>query len=96
MSSEPKALRLARYLREFVGLRSTTVLDVNRYDTVLWFGDMPHEAECQSPAWNEELSADEPWLTVTKQQLPGLPVPPEVITSLDRSIGAQAADVRDA
>jgi very-short-patch-repair endonuclease len=81
MSLEPKALRLARYLKEFVGLRSTTVLDVNKYDTVLWFGDMPQEPECQSPVWNEELSPDQPWLIVRKQQLPTLPLPPEIIRS---------------
>ena len=31
VGSESKALRLARYLREFVGLRSTTVHDVGKY-----------------------------------------------------------------
>ena len=53
--SEPKALRLARYLKEFVGLRTTTVYDVNKYESVLWFADMPQEPECQSPAWNDEF-----------------------------------------
>ena len=51
---ESKALRLARYLREFVGLRSTTVYDVSKYESVLWFGDMPQQPECQSPAWNPD------------------------------------------
>ena len=66
-SSESKALRLARYLKEFVGLRSTTVYDVNKYESVLWFGDMPQEPECQSPAWNDEFMVDDPWLVVHKQ-----------------------------
>ena len=57
---ESKALRLARYLKEFVGLRSTTVRDVDKYETVLWFGDMPQESECQSPAWNDNLRAGRP------------------------------------
>jgi hypothetical protein len=35
--TEPKALRLARYLKDFVGLRSTTVYDVNKYESVQWF-----------------------------------------------------------
>jgi hypothetical protein len=47
---ESKALRLARYLKEFVSLRSTTVRDVDKYESVVWFGDMPQETECQSPA----------------------------------------------
>jgi hypothetical protein len=44
---ESKSLRLARYLREFVGLRSTTVRDVDKYETVLWFGDMPPHKHTQ-------------------------------------------------
>ena len=40
---ENSALRLARYLKEFVGLRRTTVDDVAKYDSVLWFKDMPQE-----------------------------------------------------
>jgi AAA domain len=78
-SAESKALRLARYLKEFVGLRSTTVYDLNKYEAVLWFGDMPQERECQSPAWNNEFEAGDPWLVVHKQQFPKPPVPPEII-----------------
>ncbi len=78
-SAESKALRLARYLNEFVGLRSTTVYDLNKYEAVLWFGDMPQERECQSPAWNNEFEAGDPWLVVHKQQFPKPPVPPEII-----------------
>lgn len=55
VTPESKALRLARYLREFVKLRTTTVQDVDKYEAVLWFADMPNESECQSPAWNDGL-----------------------------------------
>ena len=79
VSSESKAVRLARYLKEFVGLRSTTVYDVEKYESVLWFGEMPQEPECQSPAWNDEFTAGDPWLTVHKQQLPKPPAPPEIV-----------------
>jgi len=78
-SSESKALRLARYLKEFVGLRSTTVSDVNKYDAVLWFGEVPQEPECQSPAWKDEFVPGDPWLVVEKQQFPKPPAPPEHI-----------------
>jgi hypothetical protein len=92
-SSESKALRLARYLKEFVGLRSTTIYDVNKYESVLWFGDMPQEPQCQSPAWNHEFEAGDPWLVVHKQQLPKPPVPPEVILPwIDQQALKQAAD----
>ena len=92
-SSESKALRLARYLKEFVGLRSTTVYDVNKYESALWFGDMPQEPQCPSPAWNNEFEAGYPWLVVHKQQLPKPPVPPEVILPwIDQQALKQATD----
>ncbi len=92
-SSESKALRLARYLKEFVGLRSTTIYDVNKYESVLWFGDMPQEPQCQSPAWSHEFEAGDPWLVVHKQQFPKPPVPPEVILPwIDQQALKQAAD----
>ncbi len=78
-SSESKALRLARYLKEFVGLRTTSVYDVNKYESVLWFGDLPQEPECQSPAWNHSGDGGDSWLVVYKQQLPPRPAPPEII-----------------
>ena len=46
---ESKALRLARYLKEFVGLRSTTVYDVNKYESVLWFGEYASGAGVPKP-----------------------------------------------
>ena len=74
---ENPALRLARYLKEFVGLRTTTVRDVTKYDSVLWFGDMPQEPDCRSAAWTDDHDADDPWLEVKKQQFEKAPVPPE-------------------
>jgi hypothetical protein len=79
--AESKALRLARYLKEFVGLRGTTVYDVNKYESLLWFGDMPQEPECQSPAWNDGFVAGDPWLVVRKQQFPKPPTAPDIILS---------------
>jgi hypothetical protein len=76
---ESKAIRLARYLKEFVGLRSTTVYDVHKYDSVLWFCDIPQEPQCQSPAWNDGFEPGEPWLVVHKQQFPKPPSPPDEI-----------------
>src|SRR5260221_1493922 len=76
---ESKALRLARYLKEFVGLRSTTVRDVDQYETVLWFADMPQDSDCQSSAWNDTFESGAAWLEVRKQQFPKLPEPPGAI-----------------
>jgi len=76
---ESKALRLARYLKEFVGLRSTTIRDVDKYESVLWFADMPQVTDCQSAAWNDTFEPGEPWLVVRKQRFPKPPDPPEMI-----------------
>jgi very-short-patch-repair endonuclease len=76
---ESKALRLARYLKEFVGLRSTTIRDVDKYESVLWFADMPQVTDCQSAAWNDTFEPGEPWLVVRKQRFPKPPDPSEII-----------------
>lgn len=74
-----KAIRLARYLKEFVGLRTNTVRDVSKYESVLWLGDMPQEPECVSPAWNDDFQPGDAWLTVHKQQFPKPPTPPDLV-----------------
>jgi hypothetical protein len=66
-------------LKEFVGLRSSTVYDINKYESVLWFSDIPQEPECQSPAWNSGFELGDPWLEVRKQQFSKPPGPPSVI-----------------
>jgi very-short-patch-repair endonuclease len=91
--SEAKALRLARYLREFVGLRTATIYDVNNYESVLWFGDMPQEPECRCPAWDQNGESGGRWLEVHKQQFPPTPAPPEIILPwIDRRALIRASD----
>ena len=72
-------LRLAQYLKEFVGLRTTTVRDVTKYDAVVWFGDMPQEKDCFCPAWVDGCEPGEPWLEVKKQHFETMPKPPDTI-----------------
>ncbi|MGB5147006.1 MAG: AAA domain-containing protein [Porticoccaceae bacterium] len=76
---ESPALRLAQYLKEFVGLRSTTVRDVAKYESVIWLGDMPQEVDCRSGAWTDEYDPGKPWLEVYKQEFKIAPEPPEAI-----------------
>lgn len=76
--TESKALRLARYLKEFVGLRSSTIYDVDKYESVLWFSDIPQEPQSESPAWKDNFSPGDVWLEVRKQQFPKWPSPPEI------------------
>jgi hypothetical protein len=79
VTSEPRELRLARYLKEFVGLRSSTIHDVSKYESVLWFGDMPQEPQCRSAAWTDEFDPGDAWLEVRKQQFAKPPAPPDII-----------------
>lgn len=69
--------RLAQYLKEFVGLRTTTVRDVAKYETVLWFGDMVQGKDCFSPAWATATENCMSWLEVKKQQYDNAPKVPE-------------------
>lgn len=92
--SESGSLRLARYLREIVGLRATTVHDLERYESVLWFGDIPQDGECQSPAWGAtgDTPATQSWLVVKKQPLPRRPEPPRnILPFIDHRALATAA-----
>ena len=79
IEAEHPGLRLARFLKEFVGLRMTTVRDIGTYDTVIWFGDMPQGRDCQSCAWTDDRKRDDPWLEVRKQAFDPKPEPPEVM-----------------
>lgn len=76
---ESPSLRLARYLREFVALRSKTVRDVDEYDSVLWFHEMPQTSDCRSGAWIDAYDQAEPWLEVRKQEFESPPAPPDVL-----------------
>jgi very-short-patch-repair endonuclease len=78
--AETPSLRLARYLKEFVGLRTTTVRDVDKYESVLWFSDMPQVSDCRSGAWTDEHDPDQPWLEVRKQEFRNPPAPPPITT----------------
>ena len=76
---ESRSLRLARYLKKFVGLRSKTVHDVDEYDSVLWFHEMPQTADCRSGAWIDDYDQAEPWLEVRKQEFEHPPQPPDIL-----------------
>ena len=90
MSDEPISLRLARYLGEFSNLRTTAVLDLAKYEkdgSVLWFGEMPQEADCVSPAWNDQDEERFAWLVVKQQTFPRLPpIPASIIPWVDSNV----------
>lgn len=92
--TESPALRFARYLKEFVELRTTTVRDCTKYETVLWFGNMPQESDCVSGAWVDGYEQGDPWLEVRKQRLVPAPTLPEAIRPwVDDKAFRQASEV---
>lgn len=74
-----KAINLFTYLRDLTSLRSKSIRTVDSYE-VLWFGDIPKEKECFTPAWGGARSEEEEvWLTIKKPTIkPFPPVPEEV------------------
>ncbi len=77
--NEDPTIRLARYLKEYVSLRTTTVRDTAKYDDVIWFHSMLQDSDCWSPAWCDDHDGTQPWLEVRKQKLLNMPESPEII-----------------
>lgn len=76
-----RAVRLLRYLQEFVKLRSKVVRSVSQYQKegfVQWLNDVPQERDCASPLW-ADMGEEDPWLEVHKQTLPALPEVPKIL-----------------
>ena len=73
-----KAIRLFKYLGELAALRARSVRDVNSYESVFWFSELPCEKECYTPAWDGgEATDEENWLRIDKPLRPTLPPPPD-------------------
>jgi very-short-patch-repair endonuclease len=77
--AESAALRLAKYLKEFVRLRLTTVRDVSKYESVHWFGTFPQERECWSGAWSDDRSEENSWLEVKRPHFERMPALPDLL-----------------
>ena len=73
------ALGLARYLREFISLRTNTIRQLDAYEHVLWFHEMPRQQGCLSGAWVDDREPGDPWLEVRKQTFPSPPASPNVL-----------------
>ena len=79
IDTEYSALRLAQYLKEFVRHRTPPVSDIDKYETVLWFADIPQEADCRSGAWTDDWEQGDAWLEVEKQAFEPAPELPEIV-----------------
>ena len=77
MTIRPRAVRLLEYLEAVRGLREQPVRDVAEYqDRRWWAGEIPAHPSCVLTA-----TGDEPWLTVSKAQIPPAPPVPEDVAA---------------
>jgi very-short-patch-repair endonuclease len=77
----PRAVRLLEYLEAVRGLREEPARDVAEYqDRRWWAGDIPDHPACVLTA-----TGAEPWLTVSKAEVPPAPAVPDEIAAHLRS-----------
>lgn len=73
-----QTISVFKYLRELTQLRTKTIRDVDRFQEVFWFDDLPHADGCHTIAWNsaDDDQADDVWLEIRRADEPKCPAPP--------------------
>lgn len=75
-----KSVALFSYLRELTQLRSATIRNLDAYENVLWFCEIPQEQECFTQIWGASReNREDIWLEIKKPKLPPIPALPEKI-----------------
>jgi very-short-patch-repair endonuclease len=74
-----RTARFAEFLRAAVAVKTKTVVEVNKYPTVIWFSDLPTDiAQIRSPLLTSTWDADDVrWLIVSRVAEPDRPKAPE-------------------
>ncbi|MBI2837748.1 MAG: AAA family ATPase [Acidobacteria bacterium] len=74
-----RAIALYTFLKEFTELRASTIRSLDQYEQVLWFSDIPREAECNCAAWHrgQDSESGEVWLEIRHPRLIAAPTPSE-------------------
>jgi REase_MTES_1575/AAA domain len=75
---QDRAIRLFTYLQELVQLRTPPVRDVENYEAVIWFSEIPREDGCHSISWGSPLEDSDIWIEVRKPKEPARPALPEI------------------
>ncbi|MBU9721610.1 MULTISPECIES: AAA domain-containing protein [Bacillaceae] len=76
---QDRALRLFTYLKEFSMLKTPLVRNVENYDDVLWFSEVPEEKECNTPLQDGDFH--DVWVEIEKPIKPPVPSPSEKIVT---------------
>jgi len=71
-----RAIRLFTYLQELVQLRSPQVCDIENYEAVVWFSEIPDEDACFSISWSGPVDDSDLWLEIKKRKEPVCPALP--------------------
>ncbi|ARK30101.1 AAA domain-containing protein [Halalkalibacter krulwichiae] len=74
-----RALRLFTYLKEFSMLETPLVRNVENYDDVLWFSEVPEEKECTTPLQDGDFH--DVWIEIEKPIKPPVSSPSEKIVT---------------
>lgn len=90
-----RAISLFTYLRELTQLRTKVTRLVDDYEKVLWFQDLPKEAECYTPAWGaSQEGLEDVWLEIRKPALRPYPAPPNELRPWIRMEGlAESSEI---
>ncbi|MCO5144395.1 MAG: AAA domain-containing protein [Oligoflexia bacterium] len=76
-----KSIRLFTYLRELTQLRSKVTTDIEDYEQVIWFNQVPKENGCRCIAWDQASEENsEIWIEINK---PKRKPPPNLPSILD-------------
>lgn len=74
-----RAIRLFSYLRELSLMRTPVIKDIDRYESVLWWDELPNHNSIKSIE-REPIGEDEDlWLEITRVAEPRLEAPPLVL-----------------
>jgi len=77
-SEKEKIFRLIEFFNLVLALRTKIVRDIEQYQKVIWFKDIPQEKGCFCPLWRNREDDLDIWLEVKNQKEPSLPKVPEI------------------
>jgi very-short-patch-repair endonuclease len=83
-----RAIRLFTFLRELTELRTKMIRTSDKYETVLWFNEIPRAKECYCITWQpvDDEEQSEIWVEIKK---PILKEPPKVPETLEPWLDTQ-------
>ena len=74
-----RARRLFLFLRDLTELRSKAVRDIESYERVLWFSEVPGGPKAWSSFDSDAAEELDAWLSIQRVSFPPRPRPPEVV-----------------